>query len=127
VLFGHVAGGVSVVDQSVTKDLAVGSHTLLVTIKGASISLVIDGVFVASRAYNAALADGRFGLYADAGTARFDSLRVRTDGITSPIAAPLAAAQPAAPDPSADPTQPQPTTADQPAPTPPGPPGKRKK
>jgi Ca2+-binding RTX toxin-like protein len=85
VVFGHVAGGRSTVDQTVAKALTAGmKYTLMVTVKGASVSLQINGAFVLSRAYNTALADGRFGLIVPAGSAKFDSLRVRTDGYVPP-------------------------------------------
>ena len=81
VLFGHVADGRAVIDQTVRITLSAGAlHTLQLTLKGASISLLLNGAFIASRSYNAALADGRFGLLVVAGTALFDRLRIRTDG-----------------------------------------------
>ena len=94
VVFGHVVAGQTVVDASIARALTVGLvYTMLVTIKGASVSLVLNGAFILSRAYNAALADGRFGLVVAAGTGSFRSLGVRTDGysppaITTTLAAP---------------------------------------
>src|SRR5690606_1785566 len=79
VVFGHMRDGQLVIDQRVSRALTAGTaHTMLVTLKGASVSVMLNGFFVASRAYNAALADGRFGLLVTAGSASFDALRVRT-------------------------------------------------
>ncbi len=87
VLFGHVAGTQTVIDDRVARTITAGvAYTLQVTIKGASVSLTVNGAFVLSRAYNAALADGRFGLLVPAGSARFESLRIRTDGYSPPPA-----------------------------------------
>jgi hypothetical protein len=147
IVFGHVAGGRTVVDESVSRALTAGvMYTLLVTIKGASVSLMVNGAFVLSRSYNAALADGRFGLLVAAGTAKFDALRVRTDGYTPPasstVSAPVPAPAPApapapvpapapapAPVPAPSPApEPAPVPAPVPAPTPaPTPPGRGKK
>ncbi|HEX5857107.1 MAG TPA: hypothetical protein VFY91_03265, partial [Microbacterium sp.] len=119
VVFGHVAGGRAVVDETVSWALTAGvTYTMLVTIKGASVSLMLNGAFVRSRAYNAALADGRFGLLVTAGSAKFDTLRVRTDGYTPP-AAPSIAASPALTEPAPAPApNPEPAPAPAPAPEP---------
>ncbi|MCA1784304.1 MAG: DUF1080 domain-containing protein, partial [Intrasporangiaceae bacterium] len=113
VQFGHVAGGVRTVDEVVAWTLTAGeSYAMLVTIKGASVSLVLNGAFVRSRAYNAALADGRFGLIVEQGTAGFDSYRVRTD--SEAVAVLTVASEPVAE------SEPEPEPA-------PGPPGRNKK
>jgi Ca2+-binding RTX toxin-like protein len=135
VVFGHVAGGRTVVDETVSRALTAGvMYTLLVTIKGASVSLTVNGAFVRSRAYNTALADGRFGLFVAAGTAKFDAIRVRTDGYTPPAASTVSVLasviEPApAPTPAPEPAPaPVPVPAPVPAPAPaPEPPGRGKK
>jgi hypothetical protein len=131
VVFGHVAGGRTVVDETVSRALTAGvMYTLLVTIKGASVSLMVNGAFVRSRAYNAALADGRFGLLVATGTAKFDAIRVRTDGYIPPAASTVSESVPVpAPVPVPVPApEPAPVPAPAPAPTPaPAPPGRGKK
>ncbi len=80
VVFGHAAGGARVVDETIARSLVAGTlYTMLLTIKGASVSLALNGTFIRSRAYNAALADGGFGLLVGAGSAGVESVRVRTD------------------------------------------------
>lgn len=129
VLFGHVTGGARVVDEVVAWALVAGaSYSMLVTIKGASVSLVVNGAFVRSRAYYAALADGRFGLLVLEGSAGFERLRVRTDSAdaavdssalalaTEPVPAPPPE-EPAPVEPEPAPVEPEP----EPAPTDPEP------
>ncbi|NMM32681.1 MAG: hypothetical protein HHJ13_01515 [Phycicoccus sp.] len=124
VVFGHVVGGKRVVDDTVAWTLRAGaSYTMLVTVKGASVSLVVNGAFVRSRAYNAALADGRFGLIVEKGAAQAASLRIRTDSAGAAVISPaVVAAQPAsasvAPTASASvaPTEPAPVAPTEPAP-----------
>ena len=149
ITFGHVSEGSRVADLTVPWALnAATAYTLLVTIKGASVSLVLNGAFVRSMAYNSALADGYLGLIVGAGSASADSFRVRTDsanaalrvvastaaatsGITAtsepvpvPVSEPVPAPVPAptpepAPDPDPDPAPiPAPAPAPEPAPEP---------
>ena len=82
---GHVSRGTLVIDASVARSLAAGTtYTVLVTIKGASVSVVVNGSFAKSMAYNSALADGSFGFLARTGTVHVDELRLRTDGYSAP-------------------------------------------
>lgn len=116
------------VDEVVSQTLEAGvSYTMMVTIKGASVSLVLNGQFIRSRAYNAALADGRTGVLVAAGSASFGSYRVRTDGydpeaVSVAVAAPAPAepVEPPADDPLPDPppSEPEPTDPPPPAPEP---------
>ena len=58
-------------------------------LKGASASITLNGEFMVSTGYNAALVDGAFGLVAQNGTATYDTLRIRSDdeslvGVTAP-------------------------------------------
>ncbi|WP_353083073.1 calcium-binding protein [Tessaracoccus lapidicaptus] len=85
VIFGHVTRGSWSIDQTVSQVLVAGAdYTMVVTIKGASVSLELNGSFVRSMAYSAALADGRVGLVVGSATASYDSVRIRTDGWTAP-------------------------------------------
>ncbi len=80
VVLGHVNPRTGwVVDASVAKALTAGTaYSMMVTLKGASVSVMLDGFFMVSYGYNAGVGDGRFGLMTrDQGT--FRSLRVRTD------------------------------------------------
>ena len=128
VIFGHVTGGAWVVDEVVARTLVAGqAYTMLVTIKGASVSLTLNGTFIRSRAYNAALADGAVGLLVRSGSASYDSVRIRTDGWSPPVEA-LALPTEPAPAPAPAPAEPAPTepappepAPTEPAPTEPGP------
>ncbi len=80
VVLGHVNPRTGwVTDASVAKALTAGTaYSMMVTLKGASVSVMLDGFFMVSYGYNAGVGDGRFGLMTrDQGT--FRSLRVRTD------------------------------------------------
>ena len=81
VVFGHVDPTRGLVtDQVVARILSAATdYTIQLTIKGLSISVIVNGGFVASRAYNGILVDGGFGLFSQAGTTSFDKVRVRTD------------------------------------------------
>lgn len=84
-IFGHVTRGSWSIDQTVSQVLVAGAdYTMVVTIKGASVSLELNGSFVRSMAYSAALADGRVGLVVGSASASYDSVRIRTDGWTAP-------------------------------------------
>lgn len=114
VVFGHVTDGGWVIDQVVAQNLEAGqAYTMLVTIKGASVSLVLNGTFVRSRAYHSALADGRVGVTVASGTAEYESFRLRTDGYDAPV---VESGEPTDP-PSSDPTEPPPSDPTDPPPT----------
>ncbi|AQX15768.1 hypothetical protein BCR15_08365 [Tessaracoccus lapidicaptus] len=99
--------------------VAGADYTMVVTIKGASVSLELNGSFVRSMAYSAALADGRVGLVVGSATASYDSVRIRTDGwtapegtVTEPVPTDPVPADPVPTDPlptDPDPTDPVPT------------------
>ncbi len=86
VIVGHISPrGGFVADLVVPWVIVAGqSYVLQVTIKGASISIVVDGSFVRSMAYNSALADGAFGVATLAGVISVDELTLRTDGLARP-------------------------------------------
>ena len=81
ILLGHLSARTGwVVDAAVPWALVAGAtHTLVLTLKGASASIQLDGSFVVSTGYNAGVVDGHSGLYARGSAATFSSLRLRTD------------------------------------------------
>ncbi len=93
VLLGHRAGGAFVVDASVAMALSANvTYTLMVTLKGASASITVNGTFGVSTGYNAGVSDGRVGVVTESGSATFGSFRVRTDDsqfVPAPVATPV--------------------------------------
>ena len=81
VLLGHISPrGGFVVDASVPWVLSsTTAYTLVVTLKGASASIMVNGSFAVSTGYNAGVVDGFAGLFARGSTATFSSVRLRTD------------------------------------------------
>ena len=80
VLIGHVTGGRWYVDASIAKSLVAGADsTLTVTIRGTTVSVLVNGTFALSFAFNAPIADGDLGVVSRSGTTSFDSFRVKTD------------------------------------------------
>jgi hypothetical protein len=68
------------------------SYTMVLTIKGTSASVTVNGAFALSLGFNAGVVDGRFGLMTRGSSATFTSLRVRSDdqqlsGIAPPSSA----------------------------------------
>jgi hypothetical protein len=74
---GHRTATGWAVDTFVTRTLT-GSTTIKLTIKGASVNVVVNGQTLFGYGYNSALVDGRFGVLTD-GTATFDDVRVRSN------------------------------------------------
>jgi len=69
-----------VIDASVAKTLSSDTdYTLSVTMKGASVSVTLNGSFVLSWGFNAAIVNGAFGVLSQNGTTSFDSFRIRTN------------------------------------------------
>ena len=54
-------------------------YTLGVTLRGTTVSVTLNGQLVDSRAYNAVVTDGGFGLLSRTGTTSFDKINVKTD------------------------------------------------
>ncbi|HSF98236.1 MAG TPA: Calx-beta domain-containing protein [Ornithinibacter sp.] len=81
VLLGHVTPrGGWVVDAVVPWALVSGrAYSLVLTLKGASASLQVDGQFAVSTGYNAGVVDGHIGMLARGSSATFSSARLRTD------------------------------------------------
>ncbi len=100
IVIGHVTPRSGfVVDAAVPwTTLAAGTfYTLVLTIKGASITVTLNGALVRSYAYNSALADGGLGLYARTAAVHADQIRIRTDGLAAPAQALTAASLPSEP------------------------------
>jgi hypothetical protein len=80
VLIGHHTASGYVVDASTSRALSAGvEHTLVVTVKGSTLTVNVNGSFGASWAFNALAVDGRFGLLTSVGKASFDSVAVKTN------------------------------------------------
>ena len=88
VLIGHRSGAAWVVD-AVASNASLSSTaniTLGVTVKGSSVSVTVNGQTVLGFAFNAVAVDGRFGLFTNSATARFDSVTVKTNDSAVPAA-----------------------------------------
>jgi Ca2+-binding RTX toxin-like protein len=59
--------------------LANTDYQLQVVLKGASISVLVNGSFIRSWGYNAAVVDGGFGLITRGGASSFDNFHIRTN------------------------------------------------
>jgi hypothetical protein len=81
VLIGHVDQRRGwVVEFSAPRALVANTdYQLQLVLKGASISLLVNGAFIRSWGYNAAVVDGSFGLIARGSAASFDNFRIRTN------------------------------------------------
>jgi hypothetical protein len=80
VVFGHLDKGRWVIDAAAARALtATTDYTLMLTLKGTTASVTINGAFALSFAYNGAVADGALGLLARGGSATFDTARIRTN------------------------------------------------
>ena len=81
VLIGHASPRSGYrVDLAVARTLTAGTdYTLQLVLKGTTLSVVVNGQFVVSFAYNGIVVDGLFGLAAWSGTTSFDAFRLRTD------------------------------------------------
>jgi hypothetical protein len=80
VQIGHVAGGNWVVDAYVSKALAPNTdYSVVITIKGTSVSVSVGGSFAVSFGFNAPVADGTLGVLTRSGTTSIDSYRMKTN------------------------------------------------
>ncbi|OWK21134.1 hypothetical protein AJ88_20760 [Mesorhizobium amorphae CCBAU 01583] len=81
VLVGHVTSkGGTAIDQSFVRTLSsTTDYEVQLTIRGAALSITINGAFVGSYGFNAAIADGEFGLVTGNAGASFDRLQIRTN------------------------------------------------
>jgi hypothetical protein len=80
-LFGHVDPRRGwAIDHAIARAFDAGvDYTLKATLKGASVSVTVNGTMVGSWGYNAAVVDGEFGLLAQGGAGSFDHFRVPND------------------------------------------------
>ncbi|MDH3308210.1 MAG: hypothetical protein OEO77_11915, partial [Acidimicrobiia bacterium] len=79
VVVGHYLGGSWIEDASAARVLADGvDHVVKVTLKGASVNVIVDGSTIFGYGFNSAVVDGGFGLLTN-GSASFDEVRVRTN------------------------------------------------
>ncbi|HZM74531.1 MAG TPA: hypothetical protein VFC19_02330, partial [Candidatus Limnocylindrales bacterium] len=81
VLIGHwEARRGFVIDASFTRVLNPGTdYTLNLVMRGAAVSVTLNGAFIGSYGFNSAIVDGDLGLYARGGTVSFDNVRLRTN------------------------------------------------
>jgi hypothetical protein len=91
-VIGHRSpNGGWVVDASSARSLTVGTtYTLLVVLKGASVSIQVSGAFGVSWGFNSDVVDGRFGAFVRGTTATFDDFRIRSSALLSDAAPPPA-------------------------------------
>jgi len=79
ILLGHYTKRTGwVIDKSISRTLS-GDVTLSLTLKGSTVSVLVNGTAALSHVYNAVVTDGGFGLLAKDGTASFDWFTVRSD------------------------------------------------
>jgi hypothetical protein len=108
VLVGHVEPRRGwVVDASLAKTLVANTdYTLHLTMRGPTVTVDLNGAFVATSSYNGIAVDGAFGLLSSNGATSFDNVRVRTNdpafggqnlSAATPVAAPAGTVQALAP------------------------------
>ena len=69
-----------VVDFATPRTLVAGQdYDLQLILRGAAVSVTLNGAFVVSWGFNAALVDGLFGVIARGGSASYDAVQVRTN------------------------------------------------
>jgi hypothetical protein len=64
------------------------TYTLLVVLKGASVSIQVSGAFGVSWGFNSDVVDGRFGTFVGGATATFDDFRIRSSALLGGGSAP---------------------------------------
>jgi hypothetical protein len=81
VLIGyHSPRGGLVIGLAVSRTLVANTnYTVRLTLKGLTLSVTVNGSFVASYAFNGVVVDGLFGLGVWSGTGVFDAFRIRTN------------------------------------------------
>jgi len=80
-VFGHVDPKRGrQIDWAVAWDFEAGhDYDLSLVLKGASVSVTINGAMAGSWGYNSAVVDGEFGVLTRDGSTSFDRVRIRTD------------------------------------------------
>ena len=81
VRFGHMEPRAGyVVEKVFARTLtAERNYVVQVTLKGASVTIMIDGAFIGTWGYNSSVTDGAIGTFNRAGRASFDNFRLRTN------------------------------------------------
>ena len=80
VMIGHYTErGGWVVDAAATRSLGVDDQSLSVTLKGTTVSLMLNGQAVLSHVFNAPVVDGAVGTFARGAAASFDAFSIMTD------------------------------------------------
>ena len=105
VLIGHLEPRRGwVVDLSIPRALVANrDYAIKLTLKGASVSVTLDGQMLTSYGYNGGVVDGAFGVLTKIGTTSFDRYRIRTnDPAFVSGGSPLTAASSIAAAPNAD-------------------------
>ena len=98
VVIGHVTKSGNPVFDAVASFVSEPGvdYELMVSLKGTSVTVAVNGQILVGHFFNAVTADGNFGLYTSGGASSFDSIEIRTDdpSMQQPGQA-LRAAQPA--------------------------------
>jgi hypothetical protein len=80
VILGHHTKKGWFADAVASRTIGAGvDHKLAVSLKGTTVSVTLDGQAVTGFVYNAAVVDGKFGLFTASGSSSFDSATFRTD------------------------------------------------
>jgi hypothetical protein len=98
VVIGHHTKKGWFTDAVASRTIGNSDHKLGISLKEKSVSVTLDGQAVTGFVYNAAVVDGKFGLFTANGISSFDTAAFRTDdpAFAAPVAgAKLAAAEPA--------------------------------
>jgi hypothetical protein len=86
VVLGHVNPRGSKVDLAVSRSLLPATdYSLQLTLKGITMSVLVNGSFITSFAYNGIVVDGDFGLAVWSGTASYAGVRIRTNDRAFPV------------------------------------------
>jgi hypothetical protein len=68
------------IDRAVSRALTAGTdYTMLLTLKGFTAAVSVNGIFAFSFVYNANVVDGAFGVFAMNGISSFDSTQIKTN------------------------------------------------
>ena len=79
VVIGHHTKKGWFADAVTSRSIGSGDHKLAVSLKGTTVSVTLDGQAVTGFVYNAAVVDGKFGLFTANGSSSFDTATFRTD------------------------------------------------
>ena len=80
VVVGHVSSAGTFVDQTVSTPITAGTNYLLgISLKGASLSVTLNGAEVMTRTYYTVINDGSIGLFSRNGSTTFDNALMQGD------------------------------------------------